>query len=413
MLDKLKKSDYKLSLFVAIWIVFLLAILYIIIFVDFSKPEISTEPIEPILSRENVSELSNELIIKKEALLLPDSEVEILSDTNGKISNIKFSVWDYVKKWQILMQIYSTSNQYNNLMNDAKTEMSNLQLEYEMSQLDYNESMSNYTQEIENLENQIGQLEWEIANAILKWDIEKQGFLELEITKIEKQITNLQLQYEIAAQNNNSKKREIEWQLQWARNRYETYYTQSNQLTPRATINGTIWKIMVENWDSVHDWDVLLTITNVNSVPTLSIGLSFDEYMLTDSLSTVYIQTSDWDKYEWIISARNQTTNEDWLYEIIIEVVENIMDEEWNPDSTSKFLQEWQRYTALLPINSEWIRVPERCFSKIWVNTWAIKLKEWETQYEKDTDIISKLNDWILVNNFVLSGADVKVLCEA
>ena len=408
MLNKLKNSDYKLWLCVALWILFILAVLYFIIFYDFQKPEDQDTVIQ---SRETLSQFSNKLTIEKTGSLLPDSEVEILSDTNGKVARLNFSEWDYVKKWWILMQIYGSSSQYADLMDDAKAEITDLQLEYETSQINYNESISAYTQQIQDLEDQIKQLELEISAAILQWDIEQQAFLELQINKLEKQITNLQLQYEIAVQNNNSNKNNIEWQIQSARNRYDTYYTQSNQLTPRATINWTISKIFVQVWDAVHDGDPLLTITSVNEVPTLSVELSFDEYKLTESLSSVYVRISNWDKYEWVISSRSQTTNENWLYEILIEVVENIMDEEWNPESTSKFLQEWQTYTVELPIISEWIWLPNRCLSKIWLSECTILIREWDVAYDKTMNIISKWNDWTLVDNFIVSDID-QVLCD-
>ena len=136
------------------------------------------------------------------------------------------------------------------------------------------------------------------------------------------------------------------------------------------------------------------------------------KYKLTEQLSTVYIKASDWNIYEWNISTRNQTTNENWLYEIMIEVVENVMDDEWSSKSTSEFLQDGNTYTVEFHVISDWIWLPNRCFSKIWLSEWVVNLYDWSFWYEQNVDIISKWNDWTLVDNFVVLDIGVKILCD-
>lgn len=398
------------KIWIILWIFTILIIIWVIYFFIFWKNKQKSDIKKERIS---ISDFSSEITIIKSWTLLNQPKIRILSDVNWTISSINVTEWTYVKEWKILMQIKNTTNQYVDELDDASYKLLELEAQYDELQNQYNKNHSDYSETIEWLKNQLSENETLLAQAILRWDTAKQSSLEEEIVYIENLISSLQINQQSANFDSNSELNDLKNQIQSVRNEYDSYYNKLNAFSPKATIDWNIWTISITPWDVVHDWDELLTIQRIWTIPEIMVELDLEEYLLIKDVSTVQIKISDNSMYEGKVLTRTPIPNENWKYEVIIEIIENIMDEEWEWKYESRFLEDWQTYNAEFSVYSDWIWLSERCFSKIWISKWTVKLLEWENEYEKELNFISKWNDWILVNNSIISNSDIKILCES
>jgi hypothetical protein len=160
-----------------------------------------------------------------------------------------------------------------------------------------------------------------------------------------------------------------------------------------------IWNIYVNEWESVNNWDKLITIINNNFTPEISVSLDLDEYLLTKDLTWVNISIENenrWDLYyEWEIYSRSPILNDEWKYSIIVKILnESVPDLILNDDNS--------KITVIFTIDSKSEWIPTRCFQKIWKDNWILTLRDGDVITWKEVWIKSQWEIWINIDNLAL-----------
>lgn len=332
----------------------------------------------------NTLDFSNTLEITKTWKLESYPEVTILSDINGEILSINVVTWDIVNEYDILMQIkdidwissdYDDVDEMINVMNENYLD---LEKEYKEFQLEY-------WDKIKNLEKQLYNNQNALVQAMELNDKEWMEILEKEINDVSLELKTLKLQKE----NLENWVTDLKSQIQLVRNESDKYYYKQEKQTPRAPFKWIIWNIYVWEWESVKNWDLLLSVINNNYTPEISVSLDFNEYILTKNLTWVSIINENkywWDyEYKWEIYTRSPILNDEWKYTVTIKT-DNWIDLILSDDNS--------KISVIFTIYSTWEWIPDNCFKKIWNNKWVLTLRDWNIIIDKEVSIKSKWNWW-------------------
>ncbi len=400
----LKKFDKKIRIYTALTLLITVILVLLFVIQNYHKDDIDQSITEK--QRTSVTRFSNVIHMVKECNLLPYPEITILSDVDWKVSSLNISEWEYIKKWKILMQINNDSNEYTEKLNDVQLSIDELQIEYENMKSEYDQSDLIYSQQIEELNNEISYTEDLLAESVFQYDGEWQQIRENKIEEIENQIANIQVEQWIKHQDFIVKINRIENEIISKRNEYETYYNKINQLTPRATIDWTVWEIYISQWDLIHNGDLLLTIIKSDEDPKFSVELDFDEYILTQNLSEVIVVLNlenEWQysiqQYSWTIFTRNPAINENNKYEVTVQI----------PDFSWTNIRDVDSMSIIFPIESKWLRINESCINYSWNNSAFINLYDWIREWTQDVTILTHLDNQVLIDDgqlFIQSNDD-------
>lgn len=394
MVEVFNKFDKKIWIYTALTL--LIVVILVWLFIIHKRHTNNSEQIKTEKNRVSITHFSNVYNIVKEWILLPYPEITILSDVDWKVSSLNVSQWDFVKKWKILIQINNNSEEYEQELNDIQLSIDELQLQYENLKEEYEKTDLIYLQQIKELENEIEYVENLLSESIYQNDIEWQQIRENKLEKIENEIATVQVNQWLSQQNFISDMSNLEQKIQSERNKYDIYYNKINQLIPRATIDGFVGEINISQWDSVHDWDRLLTIIKTAENPEVSTELDFDEYLLIESTTwvSIVINLKDWDQYfiqefSWVIATRNPTINENEKYQVTVQILDfswiNIAD----IDSMS----------IVFPVESKWLRINESCINYSWNDSAFINLYDWIREWTQDIAILSRLDNQVLIDD--------------
>lgn len=400
----LKNFDKKIRIYTALTLLITVILVRLFVIQNYHKDDIDQSITEK--QRTSVTRFSNVIHMVKECNLLPYPEITILSDVDWKVSSLNISEWEYIKKWKILMQINNDSNEYTEKLNDVQLSIDELQIEYENMKSEYDKSDLIYSQQIEELNNEISYTEDLLAESVFQYDGEWQQIRENKIEEIENQIANIQVEQWIKHQDFIVKINRIENEIISKRNEYETYYNKINQLTPRATIDWTVWEIYISQWDLIHNGDLLLTIIKSDEDPKFSVELDFDEYILTQNLSEVIVVLNlenEWQysiqQYSWTIFTRNPAINENNKYEVTVQI----------PDFSWTNIRDVDSMSIIFPIESKWLRINESCINYSWNNSAFINLYDWIREWTQDVTILTHLDNQVLIDDgqlFIQSNDD-------
>ena len=361
----------------------------------------------------NIQNFSNILKMEKEWKLQSYPETTILSDINGEVLSLNVSIWDIVEEYQILMNIKS-ENWINSDYDDVWDMIQTMYENYDEIEKEYKEFQSEYGNKIIQLEKELINNQNALIQAMELNDREGRKILEEEIEKISDEYKNLKSQQD--EMENKLNNLDIEAKL--ILNKSDKYYYEAEKQTPKSPFNGVIWNIYVNEWENIKNWDELITIINNNFTPEISVNLNFDEYLLTKDLTWVDIVIENenwWDfSFEWEIYTRSPILNNQWKYTTTVKILnENISDLILNDENSI--------ITVIFSVNStsEWI--PNKCFSKVWKDSWIITLRAWDIIINKEVWIKSKWENWINIDNFWLEKQQeidwiethlIEVLCD-
>ena len=312
--------------------------------------------------------------------------------------NIRSADWDIsdYDVWKVLEGIYSDYNNVNE---------------------EYKEFQLEYWDKIKQIETQLYNDQNSLVQAMEFKDTETQKILKKEIEKISEEYNNLKLEQEYLKTKLDS----LDSEVKQALNESDKNFYESEKQTPRAPFNWVIWWIYINEWESVRNWDELITMINNNFTPEISVSLDFDEYLLTKDLTWVDIVIENenwWDlKYEWEIYTRSPILNDEWKYTMTVKIIdENVLDLILNDENSV--------IKVVFRVNSESEWIPSRCFKRVWKNNWVLVLRDWLDVSDEKVNIKSKWEDWINVDIFSLYSLEndkekdwidlytVEVLCD-
>ena len=252
----------------------------------------------------NVLDFSNTLEIIKTWKLQSYPEVTILSDINGEILSMNVVTWDIVDEYDILMQIknidwissdYDDVDEMINVMNDNYIDLEKEYKEFQLENWD----------KIKKLEKQLYNNQNALIQAMELNDEEGRKILENEISDLSIELNELKLQQE----NLENWIKNLKSEIQLVRNESDKYYSELKKQTPRAPFRWVVWNVYFNEWESVRNWDKLITIINNNFTPDISVSLDFNEYLLTKDLKwvTVLLENDNWwnFEYSWNIYTRS------------------------------------------------------------------------------------------------------------
>ena len=363
----------------------------------------------------NIQEFWTTLKMEKIWMLNSYPEVVVLSDIDGEIMSLNVSTWDLVDKYQILMQIKNAN--WIDLNYNVWDIIDNIYEDYDDVEEEYKQFQLEFWDKIKKLEIQLYDDQNALIHAMEFGDKESRKILENEIEKISEEYNDLKSQQEYLKSRLNN----LESEAQYTLNENDRYYYESEKQTPRAPFNWVIWWIYINEWEVVRNWDRLISVINNNFTPEISVGLDFDEYLLTKDLTWVNIIIKNenwWDfEHEWEIYTRSPILNDEWKYTITVKIInENVLDLILNDENTI--------ITVVFSVDSKLQWIPSRCFKRIWKNNWVLVLRDWLDVSEQKVEIKSKWENWINVEKFDLyslekdeekDGIDwyiVEVLCE-
>ena len=388
---KFRWKKYK-WLSIGLVIVILLLLLFLIrkvcIYIQDRKNVAETEEWVDIQSFSNVLEMNKIWKIQSYP------EVTLLSDIDGEVLNLNVDIWDIVEEYQILMQIENVDpidSDYDEVVEMVWTMYQN----YDELEKEYNEFQSKYWEQIKQLEKQLYNHQNSLIKAMELKDSEGRKILEDEIEKISEEYRTLKAQQDDMENKLNNLDSEVKFVL----NESDKYYYEMEKQTPRAPFDWVIWNIYVNEWESVNNWDKLITIINNNFTPEISVSLDFDEYLLTKDLTWVDIVIENenrWDLYyEWEIYSRSPILNDEWKYSITVKILdENVPDLILNDDNS--------KITVIFTIDSTSQWIPARCFQKIWKDNWMLTLRDGEVITWKEVWIKTQWENWINIDNLAL-----------
>lgn len=391
LIRKFRWKKYKwlsIGLVVVILLLLIFLIRKVCIYIQDRKNVKETEEWIDIQSFSNVLEMTKIWKIQSYP------EVTLLSDIDGEILSLNVNIWDIVEEYQILMQIENVDpidSDYDEVVEMVWTMYQN----YDELEKQYKEFQNQYWEKINQLEKQLYNHQNSLIKAMELKDMEGRKILEDEIEKISEEYRTLKAQQDDMENRLNNLDSEAKLVL----NESDKYYYEAEKQTPRAPFDWVIWNIYVNEWESVKNWDKIITIINNNFTPEISVSLDFDEYLLTKDLTWVDIVIENenrWDLYyEWEIYSRSPILNDEWKYSITVKILdENVPDLILNDDNS--------KITVIFTIDSisEWI--PIRCFQKIWKDNWIITLRDGEVITWKKVWIKNKWEDWINIDNLAL-----------
>jgi multidrug efflux pump subunit AcrA (membrane-fusion protein) len=140
---------------------------------------------------------------------------------------------------------------------------------------------------------------------------------------LENQLETAKLQYELLKTTSSNELETLSAQLQLARKEYETLYTTYNKLSVRAPLAGTIAQLFVTPGESISKGSPLFTLIPHTALPTLTVALSFNEYLTALPLNEVEIVLPDSFPSPHIftgsISTRSPIANENEMYTLTIQ----------------------------------------------------------------------------------------------
>lgn len=384
ILNQIKKNK-KIYIISFCWLIILWIVWFLIFKCIFKEEKITEE-------RVNISEFSNVLEMKKEWKVLWYPEITILSNIDWEVLSLDVSEWDIVEEWQILMQIWDSWD-VENFDIDIDAQIWQKYARYYEKEREYDKFQALFWEEISSLENKILQdnkalniaieMNDESTKIILQNEIqeanERLKLLKTDRDKIKSEIINIEDDLQIA------NKESIQY-----------YYDQENH-TPRATIWWIIWNIYVKEWDEVKIWDKLATIVDNSFSSEIAVWLDFNEYLLTKNLSKVSIIAENENRgdlyYNWEIYSRSPILNMEWNYTFVIRFLEEVRDLVLNDENTKIIVN--------FPIESDSLRIPERCFTWLSNNTWTIILHDGEVLTWKEVWIKNKWDGWINIRDFI------------
>lgn len=350
--------------------------------------------IKESMERIDVNEFSSTLEMSKEWKLQSYPEVTVLSDIDWEILSLNVEIWDIVEEYQILMQIENI-NPINSDYDDVVEMVGTMYENYDEIEKEYKEFQNQYWDKINQLEKQLYNYQSSLIKAIEFKDTESRKILEDEIEKISEEYRTLKAQQnDLESRLNN-----LDSEAKLVLNESDKYYYEAEKQTPRAPFDWVIWWIYVNEWDTVNNWDKLITIINNNFTPEISVSLDFDEYLLTKDLTWVYIMIENenwWDLYyEWEIYSRSPILNDEWKYTITVKILDDNVPDLILYDDNGKI-----NVIFTIDSTSQWI--PTRCFKKIWKNNWILTLRDGEVITWKEVWIKSQWEDWINIDNLAL-----------
>ena len=377
---KILSITFTVIFFIILWIIW--AIIY---FILENNNKIQTE-------RVDVSEFSSTLEMKKEWKVLWYPEITILSNIDWEVLSLDVSEWDIVEERQILMQIWNSWDA-ENLDVDIDAQIWQKYVRIYEKEIEYDKFQTLFWEEISSLEDKIMQDNKALTIATEMNDETTKTILQKEIQEINGRLKLLKADRDkIKSEIIN-----IENDLQIANKESIQYYYEQENHTPRATIWWIIWNIYVKEGDEVKIWDKLATIVDNSVSSEVAVWLDFDEYLLTKDMSKVSIIAENenwWDLYyDWEIYSRSPILNEEWKYTVIIRFLEKVRDLVLNDENT--------KITVVFPVASDSLRIPERCFTWLSINTWTLILRDGEVKTRKEIWIKNKWNDWINIDNLM------------
>lgn len=340
----------------------------------------------------NIEEFSNILELDKVWKLQSYPTVTLLSDVDWEIVSMNVSTWDMVDEYDILMQIKNIdwiSSDYD------VDEMINVMYDnYKELDEEYNNFQLEYWDKIKNLEKQLFNDQNALIQAIELGDLEGRKILEDEIEDLSIELRLLKAQQE----DLEFWVKDLEAEIQLVRNESDKYYYELEKQTPRAPFKWVVWNIYIWEWESVHNWDELITIINNNYTPEISVSLDFNEFVLTKDLTwvTVILENENWwnSYYNWEIYTRSPILNDEWKYTVTIKITEEVSDLILGDDNS--------KITVVFDINSQSEWIPDNCFKNIWNNSWVLTLRDWDIIVEKEVWIKNRWNWWNNISNLWL-----------
>ena len=341
----------------------------------------------------NINDFSSSLKMDKEWKLQSYPKITLLSDVNWEILTLNANIWDIVEEYQILMQIKNI-NSINSDYDDVWVMIETMYENYEEIEKQYNEFQKENGDKIKKLEKKLFNDQNALVQAIEFRDSESKEILEDEIEKTSKEYNTLKQQQDAMKNKLNN----LESEIKLVRNETDKFYSESEKQTPRAPFKWIIEKIYINEWESVRNWDPLITIINNNFTPEISVSLDFDEYVLTKDLTWVdiLIENENWWNFEckWEIYTRSPILNNEWKYTITVKIIDEVSDLILSDENT--------KVTVIFTIDSTSQRIPVRCFKKIWKTNWILSLRDGDILTWREVWIKSKWEDWVNVENLAL-----------
>ncbi len=133
-----KNNNNKIIIGVAI-LMFLLGIVYIL--PDPNAVESDLEKKDFAIQTKTLSEFNNDIQIEKPGILSSDKEISVLSKASGKISQINYKEWDYVKTSNMILSMTDSNNQYYNVVRKLENWVESAQLQYEQSIINFDKNI--------------------------------------------------------------------------------------------------------------------------------------------------------------------------------------------------------------------------------------------------------------------------------
>ena len=333
----------------------------------------------------DINEFSNVLNLDKIWKLQSYPTVTLLSDVDGEVVSINVMTGDIVYEYDILMQIKDINEQSSDY--DDVDEMMNVMYDnYIDMDRQYSEFQMEYGEKIKNLENQLFNDQNALIQAMELDDQEWRKILEKEIDELSVELKLLKSQQEDLEFG----VKDLETQIQMVRNESDKYYYEMEKQTPRAPFRWVVGNIYVWEWESVKIWDELITIINNNYTPEISVGLDFNEFLLTKDLTWVVVILENenwWDfEYIWEIYTRSPILNDEWKYTVTVKITDGVSDLILGDDNS--------KISIIFDINSELKWIPDNCFKDIWNNSGIITVRDGDIVEEKEIWIKNKWNGW-------------------
>ena len=355
----------------------------------------------------NINEFSNILEMDKEWKIMSYPEITLLSDMDGEVVSMNVITWDIVNEYEILMQISNWINSDYNVDNiDAIYD------DYKQLDGEYSKFKREYGDEIKKLEEDLYNKQSALIQAMEFKDSESRKILEKEIEKDSDRLRLLKSQKEELE----NRVRNLESEMSLVRSETDKYYTETEKQTPRAPFDWVVWGIYVNEWESVNNWDKLITIINNNNTPEIEVNLDFNEYLLTENLTWVVISIQNenwWDfYYNWEIYSRSPILNEEWKYTIVVKIIEEGVSDLILSDDNTKI-------NVIFSVNSDLIWVPDRCFKKIRKTNGVLSLYDGYFLEDKEVEIKYKWNGWSNIEKNTLYSLEnesekygIELLCD-
>ncbi|MDD2536935.1 MAG: hypothetical protein PHU61_00350 [Candidatus Absconditabacteria bacterium] len=218
---------------------------------------------------------------------------------------------------------------------------------------------------------------------------------EQEIYTIENLLEKKKIEYELLLNTNSAKQQQLQHELELQRLTYEKAYNLYNKLTARASSDGIIKEILVEEGQEIYTGTPLFSIQK-NHSPTIKVNLSLEEFLLVEPEEEILIYDGS-NAHSGVLLTKSPIANEQGIYSLEIELLEETQ-------------MEYSVASVIFSLNTDNIFLPKESITNISETKGKLLIQSETNTEEREIELGRTRNDWKEIKTQLPREAMVQII---